>query len=251
MKWFTGLNNHNKTSYNDYIKMYKVAVFSAKKTNPTLEPYLILDGDIDDEIQSLIDLGVNVIKHQVLFYDDVIKHYKDDTVALGVFLRIDIPKICEQLRIEDEYILYTDNDVYFMDDVSDLKNLKPTFFAACGEFNPFLSPMNMNSGVMLINWRNMMKEYDVFVKYIVDNFSVNMYDQDPLKKFYNGPITILDPHYNYRTYWGPNTNIKILHYHGPKPTDSDDRIKNYTLPQLITPFYFETKKQFLETLEMI
>ena len=251
MKWFTGLNNHNKTSYNDYIKMYKVAVFSAKKTNPSLEPYLILDGDIDDEIQSLIDFGVNVIKHQVLFYDDIIKHYKDDTVALGVFLRIDLPKICEKLGIKDDYILYTDNDVYFMDDISDLKNLQPEFFAACGEFNPFLSPMNMNSGVMLINWRNMMKEYDTFVKYIVDNFSVNMYDQDPLKKFYDGRITILDPHYNYRTYWGPNNNIKILHYHGPKPTYNDDKIKNYHHPRLITPFYFESKQQFLETFEMI
>jgi lipopolysaccharide biosynthesis glycosyltransferase len=251
MKWFTGLNNHNKSSYDDYIKMYKVAVFSAKKTNPTLEPYLILDGEIDNDIQTLIDLGVNVIKHQVLFYDDVIRHYKDDTVALGVFLRIDIPKICEKLNISDEYILYTDNDVFFMDDISDLNNLTPKFFAACGEFSPFLSPMNMNSGVMLINWRNMLTEYDLFVEYIVKNFSINMYDQDPLKKFYNGRITILDPHYNYRTYWGPSNNIKILHYHGPKPTYNDDKIKNYHHPGLITPFYFDSKQQFLETLEMI
>ena len=251
MKWFTGLNNHNKRLYDNYLKMYKVAVVSAKKTNPFLEPHLILDGEIDDKINELIDLGVKIINHRVLFYDEVIKHYVDDTVALGVFLRIDIPKICEKMGIEDEYILYTDNDVCFINDINGLYEYKPEFFAATGEFNPILSHMNMNSGVMWINWRGMLKEYDEFVKYIVSNFKFNMYDQDPLKKFYDGRILSLDPHYNYRTYWALNNNVKILHYHGPKPTDNEDDLNNFPFKQLITKNYFEHKNIFNELLESI
>lgn len=249
MKWFTGLNSHNQDLYVDYLKMYKVAVITAKKTNPNLEPYLILDGEIDSKIQELIDLGVNVIKHTVIFYDEIINHYKDDTVALGVFLRIDLPKICEKYNIEDEFILYTDNDVMFLDDVSSLNDLKPKFFSACGEFHPILSPGNMNSGVMWINWKSMLEEYDEFVKYIIKNFSINMYDQDPLKKYFNGRIDTLNPIYNYRPYWGKNDKIKILHFHGPKPTYNIEKIKNYGYPSLVSQYFWELRDEFLKILE--
>jgi len=51
MKWFSGLNNHNREKYLDYIKMYTVAVVSAKETNPLIEPYLIFDGVKDEYIE--------------------------------------------------------------------------------------------------------------------------------------------------------------------------------------------------------
>ena len=41
MKWFSGVNSHNEKLYNNYIKMYKVAVVTAKQTNPNIQPYLI------------------------------------------------------------------------------------------------------------------------------------------------------------------------------------------------------------------
>jgi len=251
MKWFTGLNNHNKTLYDDYIKMYKVAVFTAKETNPSIKPYLILDGEIDDSVNELINMGVNVIQHRVSFSDKILAHYKDDTIALGAFLRIDIPKICETLKIEDEYILYTDNDVYFIGDVTPITNYKPEFFAACGEFIPTLESMNMNSGVMWINWKSMLNEYDDFVKYIVENFANNMYDQDALKKYYDGRITSLNPLFNYKPYWGPNNNIKILHFHGPKPTFDEKKLKEFPFQALVTPFYREMTIKFNKKLETI
>lgn len=251
MKWFSGVNSHNKTLYQDYINMYKVAVFTAKETNPLITPYLILDGDIDDSINELIEMGVNVIQHRVSFSEKIVEHYKDDTIALGAFLRIDIPKICETLKIEDKYILYTDNDVYFIGDVTPITNYTPEFFAACGEFTPELESMNMNSGVMWINWGAMLNEYDDFVKYIVENFANNMYDQDALKKYYDGRITSLNPLYNYKPYWGPNNNIKILHFHGPKPTFNQDKLDKFPFQALITPFYREMTTKFNKILEKI
>ena len=86
--WFTGLNNHNKKSYIDYLKMYKVAVKTAKMTNPTIVPYLILDGEKDEYINDLVNMGVNVIHHQVNFFDSLKDFYGDNTTAYGAFLRI-------------------------------------------------------------------------------------------------------------------------------------------------------------------
>ena len=128
MKWFSGVNSHNLELYKKYIKMYKVAVLTAKETNPSIQPYLILDGDVDNLIDELIELGVTIIKHKVSFSDKLIEHYKDNTIALGAFLRVDIPKICNDLNITDDYILYTDNDVMFINDVSSLNELKTEFF---------------------------------------------------------------------------------------------------------------------------
>ena len=251
MKWFSGVNSHNKKLYGDYIKMYKVAVLTAKQTNPSIEPYLILDGDIDNSINELIEMGVNVIQHRVSFSEKIVEHYKDDTIALGAFLRIDLPKICEDLKIEDKYILYTDNDVYFIGDVTPITNYTPEFFAACGEFIPELSSMNMNSGVMWINWRTMLTEHDEFVKYIVENFANNMYDQDALKKYYDGRITSLNPLFNYKPYWGQHNDIRVLHFHGPKPTFDEKKLKEFPIQALITPFYREMATKFNKILEKI
>jgi lipopolysaccharide biosynthesis glycosyltransferase len=230
--------------------MYKVAVFTAKNTNPFIEPYLILDGEIDESIEDLIEMGVKIIEHRILFSENLINHYKEDTIALGAFLRVDIPKICHDLKIEDEYILYTDNDVMFINDVSSLNELKPTYFMCAGEFNPTFTPMTMNSGVMWINWRNMYKEYDdfvLFIKFNLHNFQV--YDQDALKLFYTSKMESFSPEYNYKPYWGPNDNIKILHFHGPKPTYTENHLKTYLYPTLVTPYFKEMTLKFNQILD--
>ena len=128
MYWFSGINNHNKELYLNYVKMYTVAVLSCKKTNPTVKPYLIVDGNEDEYIRNLIDLGVEIVYHKSNFYNELKKHYLNNTTAFGAFLRIDIPKICEKLNIKDDYVLYTDNDVMFINDISSLYDKKPNFF---------------------------------------------------------------------------------------------------------------------------
>ena len=177
--------------------MYTVAVLSAKKTNTNIKPYLILDGEVDEYLENLEDLGVTIVNHKSLFYDSLLSHYKTNTTAFGAFLRIDIPKICEKLKIEDEYILYTDNDVLFMDDVSKLNELTPNYFMASGEFDKNFVPSLINTGVMWINWRNMKEIYDEFVLFIKLNLSkFQTYDQDAIRMFFNDRIESLDFNYN-------------------------------------------------------
>jgi hypothetical protein len=245
MKWFSGINTHNKKLYNDYIRMYKVAVLTAKQTNPSIEPYLILDGDIDSQIKELIDLGVNIIKHRLTFYDELVAHYKDDTVALGAFLRVDIPKICHDLNFENDYILYTDNDVMFMDDVSSFNKLSPKCFMCAGEFTQNFTPMGMNSGVLWINWREMYNDHSNFVFFIKHNLHrFQVYDQDALKQFYGNRLESFDFFYNYKPYWGESNNIKILHFHGPKPTSNDIELSKFSYPSLITDYYYKMTEKF-------
>jgi lipopolysaccharide biosynthesis glycosyltransferase len=245
MKWFSGVNSHNEKLYNNYIKMYKVAVVTAKQTNPNIQPYLILDGEIDESITELINLGVQIIKHKVSFSDALIEHYKDNTIALGAFLRVDIPKICNNLNIEDDYILYTDNDVMFINDVTSLNELNPKYFMCAGEFTKEFTPMGMNSGVMWINWKNMFNDYEKFVIFIKINLSkFQVYDQDALKLFYSNRMESFDSNFNYKPYWEESEDIKILHFHGPKPTFTNDDLKLFPYPSLITPYYEKMTKKF-------
>ena len=227
--------------------MYTVAVLSAKKTNPNIKPFLILDGEMDDNLEKLEKLGVTIIKHQSLFYDSLLEHYKTNTIAFGAFLRIDIPKICEKLGIVDEYVLYTDNDVLFKDDISTLFKLKPNYFMVSGEFSKSFTTSSINTGVMWINWYNMNKCYDEFVSFIKSNLSrFEVYDQDAIKIFFNGKIEYLDFNYNYKPYWGYSDGIKILHFHGPKPTFSDVDYTNFPFKDLITPYYRDMVREFNE-----
>ena len=245
--WFTGLNTHNQNSYLNYIKMYKVAVITAKKTNPFLIPVLILDGEEDSHIEELTKLGVTVINHRITFYDDLKKHYGDDTIAYGAFLRVDIPIVCESLDIKDDYVLYTDNDVMFMSDISDILDNKPSTFMCAGEFTKVGKHWDMNSGVMWINWRYLKDTYNEFVEFIKLNLSkFNVYDQDAYKMFYNESIERLNYRFNYKPYWGPFNDIKILHFHGPKPTFNDDNYIDFPYQTLITPFFHEMKDKFNE-----
>ena len=247
MYWFSGVNSHNKKLYSNYIKMYTVAVLSAKETNPNIKPHLILDGDIDESIEQLIELGVTIISHRSLFYDELKIHYKDDTIAFGTFLRVDIPKICEKLNIEDDYVLYTDNDVLFLDDISELKNLTPNYFMVAGEFTKQFVPPEINAGVMWINWRNMNQIYDEFVLFITSNlFKFQVYDQDAIILFFNDKIESLDYRYNYKPYWNEEIGSKILHFHGPKPTYEESDFTNYPYLHLVTPYFHEMTKKFNE-----
>ena len=160
---------------------------------------------------------------------------------------MDIPKICEKLNIEDDYVLYTDMDVLFLDDISELKNLTPNYFMVAGEFTKQFVPPEINAGVMWINWRNMNQIYDEFVLFITSNlFKFQVYDQDAIILFFNDKIESLDYRYNYKPYWNEEIGSKILHFHGPKPTYEESDFTNYPYPHLVTPYFHEMTKKFNE-----
>lgn len=247
MYWFSGVNNHNKDSYFNYIKMYKVAVFTAKQTNPNIKPVLILDGDEDDHIRELENLGVQIFKHTSSFFNSLKEHYKDNTTAFGAFLRVDIPLICSELSIEDDYVLYTDNDVMFISDVSGLIEFKSNLIMCCGEFTKQSNFHGMNSGVMWMNWKLLLNFQEDFVNFIKQNLhKFQVYDQDAYKQYFREKLTLLNYEFNYKPYWGHHDDIKILHFHGPKPTQTEKELESFPFKQLITPYFREMCQIFNE-----
>ena len=245
MYWFSGINNHNKDLYSSYIKMYKVAVITAKKTNPNIKPILIFDGEKDGHIEEVEKIGVQIVNHRISFYDSLVNHYKENTIAYGAFLRVDIPFVCKMLNIDEDYILYTDNDVMFIDNVDFLYKLKPIHFMCAGEFTPITNYTGMNTGVMWINWKSLLNSYDEFTFFINNNLSkFQVYDQDAYKQYYKDSIELLDYRYNYKPYWGKTNDIKILHFHGPKPTFDENELINFPFKNLITPFFKEMSIEF-------
>ena len=239
--WFSAINSDNPVKYDRYIKMYLVAVLSAKATNPNVRAHLILDGKEDLFIELLKLHGVNIIHRKSSFHKELIQYYKSDTIALGAFLRIDIPLICEQLKLEHDYVLYTDNDVLLIGDISDLLKQKPTYFQVAGEFQKEYQQELINTGVMWISWKNMLSDHNDFVNFIKQSFHLfEVYDQDALKIYYKDRYTELDLRYNYKPYWGDSSDIKIFHFHGPKPTHRASSKVAY----LLCPFFETMKKKF-------
>lgn len=240
--WFSGMNKHDLPVYAEYIGMYTKAVISQKQTNPNIQAYLIFDGERDEHIDFLEhNLDVVIIPYRVSFYDELKEHYADNHIAAGAYLRCDIPIIVKDiLKLPTKYVLYTDNDVLFMDDVSDVAHLKPTYFNISSEFSKN-KYTDINSGVMWINTDSMYEIYPQFKDFIIKNFDkFETYDQDAIKLFFNGKWETLNFRYNYKPYYGKSNKIKILHFHGPKPIHSafcND--KNYPLKHLVNDFYFE------------
>jgi hypothetical protein len=98
----------------------------------------------------------------------------------------------------------------------------------------------------------MLEDYDNFVYFIKINLTkFQVYDQDALKLFYSDRMESFNPEYNYKPYWGHNDNIKILHFHGPKPTFSEEQLKTFPYPQLVTPYFKEMSIKFNKILEKL
>lgn len=165
-------------------------------------------------------MNATIINHRISFHDkpNFIKKEEDwKKIAYGAFLRIDIPIICKQIFIEDEYVLYTDTDVIFLNDVVDeLKKYNPEYFAICPEENQddFIS---FNSGVMLLNVNNMYRTYNDFICFMeLNNYNFSAFDQGALQTYYANKQDKLPLYFNHKPYWNIKENVKIIHYHGPK-----------------------------------
>ena len=141
-------------------------------------------------------------------------------IARGAFLRIDIPVIAKKNNWDDSYIFYTDCDVMFTENWNQEFNLiKCKYFSVAPEidiknFNDF------NTGAMIMNIKNLYEVKDDFNQFIVSNIEECLsqaFDQTAYQIFFSESFDRLDPVYNWKTYWGKNSNAKLIHFHGLKP----------------------------------
>lgn len=224
MKWITCLNE-NTPLHSIYEEMLKVAVLSCKKFTD-LEPIFIYDGKQNSLTRWMEKKGVTVLfqesslKSQIESISQKEKNPFLTHVGCGAFLRVDIPEIAVRHNWKDNFVFYTDCDVMFVGDVE--KNLD---FKECELFSvaPEDEPNQIdiiNTGSMLMNVTNLIKCDKKFKKFIRKNLSEFLsaaWDQTAYIKYFNKQWSYLKPTLNWKPYWGYNSDVKLVHFHGLKP----------------------------------
>jgi hypothetical protein len=217
-KWYFCLSQSSIDRDNHgWEDMVFVAVKSALR-NTNLQPILLFDGEPSFFISQLELIGVKVIYHRVSFYEDLKQRDSKSpgylSIASGAFLRTEIPMIEDT----DDFVLYTDCDIVFFSD-NFLINQRPHFFSCAPQSSKSDYLNDANSGVLVINVKNMRDTYPDFRQFIVDNLYSGWpgCDQENYRRFYHGKWDNLPLVANWKPYWGFSEDIEILHWHGPKP----------------------------------
>jgi lipopolysaccharide biosynthesis glycosyltransferase len=143
-----------------------------------------------------------------------------------------------------------------------LQTLKPTYFAVAPEAfkNDYIG---INTGVMLMNVENLSRNDRVFRRYVKENLSLlmdNSFDQGAYRFFYKRGRIIrkiignkwnkLKPEYNWKPYWGKSAEAKIIHFHGPKPYQTELLLSGEapeqfkSLKPMMTDAYFEFEREW-------
>lgn len=243
MKWYFACNDKSERFY----PLILAAVESAFE-NTTLTPCLIFDGEENDLTRTLRGKGVEIIFHRVSFYDDLKSFYDEAAlnIASGAFLRCDIPII----EKEDDFVLYTDCDVLFLKDF-DFSSLKHPDYFACAPQTNRRNYFDFNTGVMVMNVKNLRESHEKFVKFIKNNLKkFSAYDQSAYQIFYNVKNTKLPPKFNHKPYWGIDNDAVIVHFHGGKPVDFSNEEVLKRFPREYVSFYRKNPEAYRYYLEL-
>lgn len=251
MKWFFGFSRDTDW-YDNYVRYIKCAVNSCQ-ANTTLEPYFIYHGLPDELTDWLEKRNVKIIYTKLSFYDFIKQQDNsklNHNVAVGAYLRTEIPRIMNQLNFTDEFVLYTDCDVMFLKEI-DVTNLQPEYFACASEMN-MQDNIGFNTGVMLMNVKKLHDTFPDFLDFIKsgDNIlKMPAFDQGMYQSFYKGKHTILDPVYNWKPYWGVGADARIVHFHGIK-VENIERVlagqRSHPLSYFIYPNNVDSYKHYLD-----
>lgn len=246
MKWFFCLNSSARDKFSE---MIFIALESCRD-NTSLLPNCIYDGEPDYFTDQLKLLGVQVYFKKVRFFDELVKMDGVNglklEIARGAFLRTVIP----DLDIDDDYVLYTDADVIFVKDpVPHLSKIRPRYIGATCE-SILGSKSFFNSGVMLLNVKNMRSISDDFNNFIQCNltkfqsFSPN--DQGAYNYFFRGLTDWIPEAFNVKPYWFFESDVYIYHFHGSRPIEASEFLFNISEgKESVVPTRFDGKESAL------
>jgi lipopolysaccharide biosynthesis glycosyltransferase len=226
------VNNGVSNSNPSFLNYLKVALHTAKEVGYD-DILLLYDGKEPD-------VKCNKIKCRSRFYDLMVKTLRPDQLpmALGTMLRLEIPYL-----LTDEYVLYTDVDVIFKKKMTDEEMPRPEYWAMTFEHCP-TDPV-FNAGVTVMHLPKLKDPaFDAFIEKNFYEAAQISFDQKLINDYYRGKIEELHPKYNWRPYWPDANGIAILHLHGPKPMESQEKVNSF--PEVLRPmnFYVWTKEWF-------
>jgi len=257
MLWFAAIHESEGIcdgSIHTYNVDYSVALNSAiANANSFLQPVLVLGrygnaNETSTEPKKLgrwaLERGVKVIySPRLSFQEDVDrgrpKLLKDHVFQYlqGPYLRLDIPKFIRDHNLFGipnvckDHVLYTDADVIFSNKFTqqDLEILKGSVgdgMVSYGrEYGKYASVIN--TGVMVINVHHFEQELPRILKMARDAKEYPGHDQTMLNMYQKSifkakkKFKLLPIHYNWKAYWrlepSDFSQVKIIHFHGPKP----------------------------------
>ena len=223
------------------------------------EPWLLVDGGDLSEDELRKELGwatdgvggetAQMLRAQSRFLPEMTSALrpKELLIARGAMLRLEIPFL-----FDDEIVLYTDLDVMFRKGIDAMPPLPTVKY--WGMVHEIRRGGMFNSGVSIMNLPNLRATADVFDTWVrrmilAGHLPKRCWDQGLINSFYKDNITTIPDEWNWRPYWGPNPDAAILHYHGPKPLDSEERLlKEYTNsgPNLVSPNFYTERERWLK-----
>ena len=217
MKAYFVINEHAITTLGyRYLDHFLVSIYSCiERTN--LKPIVIYDGKNNKIIQHVQDMGATVIYHELSFKSKLYEKCKLNNirfeVASATFLKLDI----SLLENEDDYVLYCDSDVMFLNDI-DISSIRPKLISATVGHHYYQKNTHpFSTGVMVLNIKNLKSSREDFINYILNNnFKTSLndpYDQGHFNDFYKTDIEFLCQSYDWRPFWGINKFAKIIHWH--------------------------------------
>jgi len=249
LKWIFTLSN-TKRGAGRFEAIAKAAVVSALR-NTNLVPVCIYYGPQGHLSRWLEGKGVRMIYHTPEWRDRLVAgleagraiglatkstHYNNPSSAIGTFLRVDIPI----LGFTDDFVLYANANVYFAADitVADFGE-RPRYIRMGAEADALTTvfrngtgqrAVSGNAGIMLMNVAGLRRTYKDFVDFTFSEDSIarglhfgvpyGPLDQGAYNKFYEGRFQVERlPLFNWKPYWGRCDNARIIHFHGPKPSE--------------------------------
>lgn len=261
LKWVFVVNSNTPSYYANI----QVAVRSALKKT-TLLPICIYHGPKTWLHDWLLKQGVRILRHTPVWFHklrevqrhglrlSLSKHVSTNYDSLetmqATFLRFDLPI----LGFTDNFVLYTDTDVVFLKDITlSAFPYLPDFFMVGSEFDPTSCSCQDanrnqmpfgNAGIMLFNIPNMRNTHANFLewtfqdKHIKSGLNFNWLgplDQGAYNSFYNRVLSCATyPLFNWKPYWGANSQALILHFHGPKYEDYCHYLKDGVSREIFT-----------------
>ena len=237
--WMTALSTTSTDSnrYHAQIvntqRQYLLAVASAKLHSPSLLPIAILQGEDADEhfVSTLRELGVTILNHTAQF------HSSADRRSLHVppllrssCLFLDIHRIVDAMsqqldrtRVDLDFVLWTDTDVVFMNDINACKLPKPDIISAGPGITKFDST-RFSFGVMYLNAKEfgrMASKQKTMACHAYQAFSTEGLHELIQDSIGHKQISVLPEGYDWKPFWGDPKIIvmgdqpimHIVHYH--------------------------------------
>lgn len=225
MLWFVGAGSNSQSSDDEYFRYIRVAVNSARANAPSLIPVLLYSHISRLPLDIISDPDLIRIQHNLTFSNQIGMRGCMANEGPGVYFRLDIPTIVDRMLptlnsslVDTEYVLYTDADVLFLNDVNECNLMKPKVIMVGPEH---VKDTIANTGVMYINVSSFEDNLPELLDY-ANASNWNGCGQDLVLSFFrnasrNLSMDLLPNTFNWKGYWGHSSAAAIVHFHGPKP----------------------------------